>query len=416
MKTIVALVALSALLAPVASATPWHTYGPRAMGMGGAQVAIAQGPLATYWNPAGLGQPNNVKGFVMPVGARGEFTGTVLEGANDLNQVASDCRAANASCTQAKIDAALSRLGQPGNGGLVDLGVGTAFNIGRLAFFVDDFAYIGLTPRVDLGNTGVGTVMNNQSKLVLRGGSFFEFGVGYGREIKESGVIVGGNLKLISGQIGYHEITLATKDPGSGGFGDFKSSAKRSVQPGIDLGVLWDIQKTYASAWWRPRVGLVARNINNPTFKQPDAAKTAGDRDRFSLHGQYRLGGAISPLNWWHLAADLDVSRNVTNVDGFLSQYLSAGTEVNVFNREWINIPLRFGLQKNIANSGSGVSWTGGFGIHLVHVTLDVGGMVSSRSTTLQSEGKSEKAPNNFAAAAQFGVQFGGHDTKETKR
>ena len=32
----------------------WVVIGPRAMGMGGAGVAVTRGPLATYWNPANL--------------------------------------------------------------------------------------------------------------------------------------------------------------------------------------------------------------------------------------------------------------------------------------------------------------------------------------------------------------------------
>ena len=30
--------------------------GPRALGMGGAYVAVAEGSISSYWNPAGLGR------------------------------------------------------------------------------------------------------------------------------------------------------------------------------------------------------------------------------------------------------------------------------------------------------------------------------------------------------------------------
>ncbi|MBH0200856.1 MAG: hypothetical protein HP496_00780, partial [Nitrospira sp.] len=36
------------------SATEFVIVGPRAMGMGGAGVAVTTNALATYWNPAGL--------------------------------------------------------------------------------------------------------------------------------------------------------------------------------------------------------------------------------------------------------------------------------------------------------------------------------------------------------------------------
>ena len=39
-----------------ALALEFVTVGPRAMGMGGAGVAVTTDSLATYWNPAGLAQ------------------------------------------------------------------------------------------------------------------------------------------------------------------------------------------------------------------------------------------------------------------------------------------------------------------------------------------------------------------------
>ncbi|MEK9144112.1 MAG: hypothetical protein AAB339_00715, partial [Elusimicrobiota bacterium] len=105
-----------------AGATQWHDFGPRAMGMGGAGVAIAQGPEASYWNPAGLGQLYNTSGLAFPIGARGEFTGTVLQGANDLNQLAQDCDASRPNCTAAAVGQALTRFGNAGNGAMLDWG------------------------------------------------------------------------------------------------------------------------------------------------------------------------------------------------------------------------------------------------------------------------------------------------------
>ena len=36
------------------TAEEFHIVGSRAMGMGGAGVAVTRGVLSTYWNPAGL--------------------------------------------------------------------------------------------------------------------------------------------------------------------------------------------------------------------------------------------------------------------------------------------------------------------------------------------------------------------------
>ncbi|HSR21193.1 MAG TPA: hypothetical protein VLL49_09790, partial [Anaerolineales bacterium] len=53
------LLATSAL-PPQVSATEFVISGPRAMGMGGAGVAVTTNALATYWNPAGLAMTQTV--------------------------------------------------------------------------------------------------------------------------------------------------------------------------------------------------------------------------------------------------------------------------------------------------------------------------------------------------------------------
>lgn len=409
MKKTLILGALCALSASAAHAVPWDVLGPRAMGMGGAQVAVAQGPLAAYWNPAGLGQMHNSAGLEAVGGARYEFTGSVLEGANDIHQLKKDCDASLTNCTTDRITAALSRLGQAGNGAMFDWGAGGALKIKKVVVFTNNLGYVGATPQVDLANNTAGTIANNASKLILRGGHFTEIGLGYAHEIKETGLIVGGNLKGIIGKIGYYALPIVTEDPANGALTKFSNGSKTSFQPGVDLGVLWDIRET-VNLPMRPKLGLVARNINCPTFSQPDTAKAAGERSRYPLHSQVRAGAAISPFKFWHLAADMDLTENLTPIDGYKSRYMSLGTEVNIFNSSWINIPLRAGLQKNLSSAGSGLAYTGGFGLNFLHVMVDIGAQVSAKQTTLQSEGKSTKVPSNLALAGRVAFLFGGQD------
>ncbi|TPW21810.1 MAG: hypothetical protein FD126_307 [Elusimicrobia bacterium] len=403
--------ALAATLVSPAGAVPWHTFGPRAMGMGGAHVAVAQGPTASYWNPAGLGQLYNSSGFEVPFGARGEFTGTVLEGAKDLNEINSACAAGNAAvCNTGRATSALNKINNAGSGVMLDAGVGMNLKIKRVVVFVNNLTYVGGTPRVDytLGANGAANMVSvNQSRIIVRGLNATEIGVGYGREILETGLTVGANLKGIVGRAGYQEITVSTE---TSGFGKFNDNIKTSFQPAVDLGLLWDMRETFPSLPGRPRLGFVGRNINNPGFKNPDRAVTRGERSKFPLNGQGRMGLALSPFKFWHLAMDVDLTNNLTPVDGYTSRYMSAGTEVNIFNRPWLNIPLRVGLQKNLADTASGLSYTGGFGFNFVRVHVDVAGMVSSRSTPVQSETKTERVPNNFGAAARLAVLFGGED------
>lgn len=404
--------ALTAVLAAPAGAVPWHTFGPRAMGMGGAHVAMAQGPTASYWNPAGLGQLYNESGIEFPIGARAEFTGTVLEAANDLEELRKACVAGAASCTTARVSDALNRLNNAGSGVLADIGGGLDLKIKRVVVFVNSLSYAGGTPRMDASVAGCPGVnclssANNNSRINLRGINATEIGVGYGREVLETGLVLGANLKGIIGRTGFQSVRVADEDVSVDKFND---STRSSFQPGVDVGMLWDMRETFPSLPARPRLAVVGRNVNSPGFKNTDAARLAGERDEFPLHGQARAGLALSPFKFWHLALDMDVTNNLTPVDGYKSRYLSAGTEVNVFNRPWLNIPLRAGLQKNLSDTGSGLTYTGGFGFNFVRVHVDVAGMVSGRSTPIQSESKTEKVPNNFGAAARFALLFGGAD------
>ncbi len=406
---------LSFALVGQAAATPWHDMGPRAMGMGGTGVALAQGPLASYWNPAGLGQQYGTSGLVIPAfGLRFEATGTVLEGANDINEINKACEASDTTtCTSAKLTDALNRFGEPGNGAMIDLGGALAFRYSpwRATFFVQNLTYIGVRPLVD-SNVAVvnGTTIANNSSLHLRGGSFTEIGIGYAHELLETGVVFGVNLKGIVGKTGFKAVTVKSEDSESGGFGDFKDNTASSFQPGIDIGMFWDMRETFSSLPMRPRFGLVGRNINNPKFTNPGAATLVNEPGKMSLQGQGRAGFAISPFKFWHISADFDVTENLTLIDGFNTRYAGLGTEINLVNRPRFNLPFRVGLKKNLANSSSGVSYTAGLGLNFFHFTIDLAGQVSAKRTSIQTEGTSEKIPNSAAASIQLGLLFGHSD------
>ena len=214
------------------------------------------------------------------------------------------------------------------------------------------------------------------------------------------------------GKTGFDQIRIVGTDPEDGLLDRFDNNAKTSFQPGLDAGVLWDAKKAFESVWWNPRVGLTARNINNPKFENSDAAKANGLGNKTSLQGSARMGVAITPLSFWNVAADLDLTKNITSVPGTKSQQFGLGTEINVFNREWINIPLRAGLSRNLADAGGKTSLSGGIGFHVIHVHLDLGVSASPASETVQSEGESKKLPNDMLVGAQLAVLFGGPDKK----
>jgi len=527
------LACLFAVCAGAARAETFKILGPRPLGMGGAFVAIAEGGLAQYWNPAGLDQKdaeNSKWGVQLPVGAEATFTGGVLQDANTLGNMSSQFQAiqsAQKSGTAGAMDATkmgafvqalptIADLNHNGKGALADVEGGAEVKIGRFAVSVNNFTSIGASPFVDttnigLGNGGTGIAglsyagvatgapaaqyttsrnsiqtaidtigfaslnslicgsaaclsaqnaglnsstnlanalvnaavtngqsaqqiqdaasqmaqnaagaapiiqsgasgkayTNNQTNLTLRGASLTEIAFGYGRQFFVPGLSLGGNLKLIRGQIGYSRYNVLTNDAGStNALKNFRDSSAVSVAPAVDLGALWKLNQVVPVLPFNPRVGIVAKNINNPKFDQPATAIANGEGSKYAENAQLRMGLAVSPLHFWNIAADMDLTDNLTPVNGYHSRMFGLGTEVNVFNRSWINIPLRAGIMKNLADTGSALSYTAGFGINFLHFMVDVGGAISADQTTINTQGNSQKVPQSAAGAAQLAFMF----------
>jgi hypothetical protein len=409
MKSSFFVVMLSLFPAQAGFATEWHVLGARAMGMGGAGVALSEGPVSSYWNPAALGRKESPSGVQIPADVHAEITGQFLEGANDVHDISSDCQKIPQGplCTQPKIDAALAKLNDPSNGLRADVAAGAHVKIKRLAVFVNNLAYVSGVPKADFTSTTPATFSANNSEMILRGIDVTELGAGYGRELPWiPGLYAGANAKLLIGRAGYYDLYL--NNDSAGGLNKFLDNSKTSIQPGLDLGALWDVHRTLEFVPFHPRVGITAHNVNNPQFSNPDEAKAAGVSSYYSLHGNTRLGAAISPLSWWHLAMDADLTRNLTAVSGVASQYVGVGTEVNLGNSRRFNFPLRAGLARNMAEKGAKTSITGGFGIHFLHFTLDVSAMVSPARVQIKSDKETQKIPSNLSASAQLGVLWGG--------
>lgn len=410
MTKLSALLAALTLAASPAAALEWHARGARALGMGGAGVAAAEGPLASYWNPAALGRDTkNSQGVAIPFGVHAALTGTVIEGANDLEAL----KNSGTAPTQAQVDAALAKLDQPGSGLRADGDLGIVTRVGRASIFFNGTLDLGATPQVDRVNTAPANIQNgtNNSKLIVRGANIAEIGAAYGREIDPlPGLYAGGALKLMSANVGYVDYFVLRENNDEGNIiSKLKDNAKRSSSVGVDAGLLWDLDRSFDGVALKPRIGLVGRNLNNPSFKQPDAAVAAGFADKFKVNPQVRLGVSLQPFGWWNLAADADMTRNLTLVNAG-SRQLGIGSEFNVFNRPWINIPLRVGLRRNVDETSAGTMFTAGAGLNLLHVMLDVSGAVGSKRTAIQSQGKDEKIPREVALGFQLSVLWGGSD------
>lgn len=244
---------------------------------------------------------------------------------------------------------------------------------------------------------------NNTSNVVLRGISVFELAAGYGHRFFFDDLYWGGNLKALIGRVGYFKEEFLKKNVGNNDVSaDFDKNTKQSVQPGIDLGLLYNKRESF----WRTKIGIVARNINSPKFDQPDVA--AGE-PKYRLEPQVRAGLAFYPFHrtFWVIAADVDVTNNITPVPGFSSRMLGVGTEVNVINSNLLNLGVRAGLMKNLSVNNSKPSYTAGLGFKLLHLFVDIAGAVSSETEEIKSgDTSSQKVPASVQVGVSLGLNF----------
>lgn len=407
------LAALMTVFTLPAHSLEWQNVGPRALGMGGAGVAMPQGPLSPFWNPAGLGLIDSADGFTAPLHVHAAVKGDVVQGARDLEAISEN----PAAYSQGDVTRALNKINQPGNGFKADMALAPALKIKNVGIFVLGNTHVGASPFADLVNTNINNIRtNNNSRLTIRGIQLTEIGAAYGQELPFApGVHLGGALKLMRGDVGYYDLFVSRNESESGDIIDkVKEGSKSSGNFGVDLGALWELDSTFEDVPLRPRLGLTGRNLNNPKFSQAASAIAAGHTSKFAINPQVRLGAAISPFDWWHFASDIDLTENRTALESRRSRQFSLGTEVDVFNREWINIPIRGGMMRNVAED-SKTMLSLGTGLNLVHVHFDMSIAWSPETIETRSAGESQTMPAEASIGVSLGVLFGGNTPKQRK-
>ena len=212
---------------------------------------------------------------------------------------------------------------------------------------------------------------------------------------------------MMMGQTGYYR-KLLFEDTGGDtikaedSMEDLSKNSKNSSQIGFDLGFFYDKKKD-----WNSSFGLTLKNINSPKFAMPDAALAYGE-DVITLEPQIRAGAAYYPLSWISLSTDIDITNNTTLIPGYNSRYWSVGTEINLVNKSYFNLPLRFGMMKNLAatNENNSSAYTAGLGINLGHLVIDLSAAMSTTMTKVDAESDSQGIPSNVSAQFGLGLEF----------
>ncbi len=133
--------------------------------------------------------------------------------------------------------------------------------------------------------------------------------------------------------------------------------AKISTQFGVDAGAVFQ-----PASWFR--LGIVAKDINEPTFDAPDGSE-------FKLVPQVRAGLGLNPYESLTIAFDADLTSNPTLVPNVKSQVLSLGAEQTLLSK---TIALRLGVLKNVKDAQSSLTGTAGLGLRVLALQIDLGG------------------------------------------
>ncbi len=514
---------IAGLLAVCSSvwAQPWQMVGPRAMGMGGAGVAVATGAEAQYWNPAALAVDNeDDKNLIIGFGAQLETTkdvATAVDGLNDLSgqykHLSSQMKSGGLTPSATDLTTIfeglgdISKLTKKGMGIVAgaDTGIGTKFK--HFAVSVRSLGTVGVTPVVDVKNVGLATqggqgpltlvttgtanatavqivanaiettgtraslntllgtsygtanamatdlvltaqsqgaseaqiiamaqsiagnlpkaaeiiktagaagggngYSNNTSHVMADAGAFTEAALGYGMSLVP-GLQIGGNLKVIEGTLAQTGVLVLSDDKDfSDIISDAKDNKKNSTNMGVDLGVRLSLSELLDSEiWGKPTFGITARNLNAPKFKRPGVPDNLNpsltqswNTSDYKLKPQVRAGAAVEMLKFLTVAADVDVTENDTNVAGYKSRQLAVGAELDLTKGKKWGLPVRVGLNKNIAESDSEMYYTAGVGLRLARFWLELSGAFSGE--TAKVDGKD--IPTSAAGSLQLGFVF----------
>jgi hypothetical protein len=352
------LLAASALPLQV-SAAEFVISGPRAMGMGGAGVAVTTNALATYWNPAGLAMTQTVdiraQGGGLAIDRRG--LGDALNNLEDFdgNNTSDPNQLTRARDIADRINRPGATISVNGSAGLYIKG-----HLGEHAFGfnVSDVATGGgfvSTPLQVSQPGGPGTPITVAGTMALRGLEARQLAFSYAYAFSDKTFAIGITAKVIQGAA-YNGSTDLQSGSGVSTTNHF-GKPEISTTYGIDLGAIYR-----PSSWIR--FGVVAKDINKPTF---DAAGGG----ELKLEPQVRFGVAINPYSTLTLTADVDATSNKTFVPGVKSQLLSLGLEQTILS-EFLSF--RIGTFKNMQDASTPFVPTAGLGLRWFNFRADAGG------------------------------------------
>jgi len=484
------------LFGSVAGAEEFSILGSRAMGMGGAGVALTRGSLSTYWNPAALAPPSTasvlrILDLSVPAHATITASNDALRqidelvnrvDALDFNAIESSLTSGTTLTTQQVLDliavaAELPELDVAGTGLITDLAVGldlrlwrfglntlgtfhgggvtnldtqilalgtnglaavipalggapaTAEGIAFSSFLLgtgtvtpaqaDQLAFFAEQAGVDLDDPGFRDLMadvldatdantggsitnlltNNTSGVDLRGIFTQEVSIGYAQPLGEllplpllDRISIGAAVKVVRGTTYFNSFDLSGLNQFDDIFTELMddSTEETSLGVGVDVGVLLEPLDWVS-------IGLVARNLNRPSFD-------FGGPGDYRLDPQVRAGiGLVDVIDGVTIAADVDLTRNHSDAfTGWASQIAGVGLEYDVGNMDVVF--LRLGVSKNLADADESYAGHVGLGARFLGVAVDVAGMITSDFVDIDADPNPDEVPERAGVGLEVSV------------
>jgi len=410
-------------------ALKFETLGYKSVSMGGAAVASSSGSVATYNNPALLGNtPYAVE--VSLGGGVSEYDQGALASITKLDDIgfidtidkaSQDVTTLTPSDVQNLIDGANVVVGMDGNTVSVAPQGYLAAQVGSFGFglfgssdsaataIVDQnhtqliFENSGLYVKIDsngiaspssaadYNNYSIEYAINNGlTYLDVKGVTVGEVPVAYGHSFETAigNVMVGGALKYMQAVTYIQKMEIDNSGSLSGSLGE--KHDQRSSDYGIDLGLAYQPAFAYDLT-----LGLVAKNLNTPTFDFYDGSS-------YTVDPMVRAGIAYSILDSLEVAADIDLTSNKMLNGDVESQMVGGGINFEPF-KKFFALSLRAGLMQNLhENDQAGLIYTAGVGIGLKWLQLDLSGQLSGNDSTVQDVSVPQYSMVNLALISRW--------------
>jgi hypothetical protein len=340
------------LTSRTAQAEEFAVVGARAMGMGGAGVAVTRGGLSSYWNPAGLAAPKSPRvdtfwdlslqasaGYTATPDTLGEIDDVVaLVEEIDFDQLEADLEASSQlSATQLqqilRLAEEIPDLAERGTGLLTTADVGLDFRIGRFGFSALGLVHAGGVTNVDLtslalGDVGLGPILGpgGNTPATVAGQDLADSLASRGLatqtqadELVFQAEQAGVNVSNPAFQDFVAEILQQTADNAGGGGGDLFSAN----ESGADLRAV--LLEEYGIGYSQPLFGLVsvgatAKLMYGTTVFEQFTLRRLGDFDDIlgeladgenreeSVEFGLDLGVLVQPVDWISVGV---VARNI---------------------------------------------------------------------------------------------------------